>query len=138
MTAWLSGYLSASYEDGARGPDKYDCWGLVREVRHLHCGKHLLPSWGHVRNTMPREFTRAYTLESATMEPCRPEIGAIAAVFRGRLVSHVGVVVEIEGRLAILDISPNCCARWWRVSEFERNFSKVTYYRDCIRLPEQT
>lgn len=136
--SWLSKYQGLQYEDGARGPDKYDCWGLCREVRHSVCGKALLPSWGHVRNDMPREFTRAYENESVQMEQCAAEVGAICAAFRGRLVIHVGCVVEIEGRLAILDISPGATVRWWRIPEFERKFTKVAYYRDRINLPEQT
>lgn len=50
-------YLSASYEDGGRGPARLDCWGLARLARHEVYGLPLLPSWGYVRNTMPKEFT---------------------------------------------------------------------------------
>lgn len=127
---WLSEYQRCTYEDGARGPDKFDCWGLVREVRHKWLGCRLLPSFGHVRNTMPREFTKAYELESATMRECPPEVGAIAAVFRGRICVHVAVIVEIEGALAALEIRAKSGVRWWRISEFERINPQVKYYAD--------
>ena len=127
---WVENYLGKPYEDGARGPDRFDCWGLVRHVRHAHCGARLLPSWGHVRNTMPREFTRAYAAESAKMRQCEPEPGAIAAVFRGMLCIHVGVVVEIDGRLAVLEINQRSGVRWLRVPDFERQYIKVRYYAD--------
>lgn len=130
MSHWLQHYLAAQYEDGARGPDRYDCWGLVREVRHLHCGCRLLPSWGHVRNTMPREFTRAYREVAATMEQCPPEAGAVATVYRGALMLHVGVVIDVGGRLAVLEISQHTGARWRRVADFEAAYQRVAYYRD--------
>ena len=137
--AWLNDYLFSRYVDGSRGDGGcFDCWGLVREVRHKIYGKRLLPSWGAIRNTMPREFTKAYEAEAASMEPCAPEPGAIAAVFTGRLMLHVGVVVALEGRLAVLDINEKSGARWQRIPAFEAPFSKVVYYRDSPSIPEPT
>lgn len=127
---WLNAYLAATYEDGARGPAKYDCWGLCREVRNLHCGKRLLPSFGAIRNTQPKEFTRAYQQESASMEECEPEHGAIAAVFRGPLCIHVAVIIELENGLHALEINPKKGARLMRVSDFESQYLRVIYYRD--------
>lgn len=128
---WVNHYLSATYEDGARGPDKYDCWGLVREARHAHCGKRLLPSWGHIRNTQPREFTEAYRAESQNMELCVPEHGAIAAVMRGAICTHVAVVVAEGEQLYALEINPTKGARIQRLADFAAQYFKVAYYRDC-------
>lgn len=129
---WISHYLDAEYEDGAREwlGKKYDCWALCREVRFLHCGARLLPSWGHVRNTMPRLFTRAYRAEAASMEVCKPEPGAIAAVFRGALMVHVGVCIEIDGRVVVLEMNPKTGVRWRRIHDFEAPYARVVYYRD--------
>ena len=127
---WINHYLAATYEDGARGPDKYDCYGVAREVRHLHCGKRLLPSFGAIRNTQPKEFTRAYQQESENMEECAPEHGAIAAVFRGPLCIHVAVIIELENGLHALEINPKKGARLMRVSDFESQYLRVIYYRD--------
>jgi hypothetical protein len=124
-------YLNATYEDGARGPARYDCWGLVRAVRHELLGLPLLPSFGAVRNTMPAAFTRAYEEQAALMEECKPEPGAIAAVFRGRIVIHVAVVIEIDGDLAVLEIrNDRTSARWLRIPDFESRYLRVIYYRD--------
>jgi len=137
--AWVNAYLFARYVDGARGEGgAFDCWGLAREVRHEIYGKRLLPSWGHIRNTMPRAFTDAYTEQAKELEECPPEPGALAMVFTGRLMLHVGVVVELEGRLAVLDISAQHGPRWQRIPAFEAPFSKVVYYRDSPSIPEPT
>lgn len=127
---WINQYISVNYVDGARGPDDFDCWGLVRHVRHAHCGKALLPSWGHIRNTMPREFTEAYRAEAENMELCEPEHGAIAAVFRGDICLHVGLVIEKSGCLYTLDINPKKGARFQRLSNFKAQYLKVLFYRD--------
>ena len=134
---WLDAYLDVRYRDGARGEVvdgvvEHDCWSLARAVRHEVYGKPLLPSWGHVRNTMPREFARAHeAVASECLEECVPEVGAVAAVLRGRLVTHVGVVVEIDGRLAVLDIrGDGLPVRWQWVADFESRYLRVIYYRD--------
>lgn len=127
---WHTPYLLAEYEDGGRGPHKFDCWGLARHVRHEHCGKRLLPSWGHLRNTQPREFTEAYRTESDQMEESEPEVGAIAAVFRGMICIHVAVVVDLGQGLRVLEINPKRGARLLRVADFEAQYLKVRYYRD--------
>lgn len=130
MSHWVEQYLECRYEDGARGPDRFDCWGLVRHVLHAHLGGRLMPSWGHVRNTMPRLFTRAYQAEATTMEECAPCVGAIAAVFRGAIVAHVGVVVEIGGQLRVLEMNPKTGVRHLSVRDFEAPYFRVVYYRD--------
>lgn len=130
MIAWVNRYLSAKYLDGARGPDEYDCWGLVREVRHQHCGKALLPSWGHVRNDHAREFTRAYHVESSALRECGPERGAIASAFKGRICVHVAVVVDLSGQLFAMEMSRRFGARILRVKDFERQYLKVDYHND--------
>ncbi len=130
MTHWVELYLACEYEDGARGPDKWDCWGLVRHAIHAHLGGRELPSWGDVRRTMPRLFTRAYKAEAASMEECRPEVGAIAAVFRGALMVHVGVCIEIDSRVVVLEMNPKTGVRWRSVRDFEAPYARVVYYRD--------
>lgn len=130
MTAWISQYLHTRYVDGARGPAEWDCWGLVRHVRAAHLGCRLLPSFGDVRSTHPREFTEAYRQESRLMEPCEPEPGAIACVMRGALCIHVGLVVEADGRLGVLEISPKVNCRWLPLTRWKADHTRVEFYRD--------
>ncbi|MNM29956.1 hypothetical protein D3C76_481950 [compost metagenome] len=128
-------YLSSTYEDGGRGPARFDCWGMARAVRHEVYGLPLLPSWGYVRNTMPMEFTRAVNHEAAGMERCEPEVGAIACVWRGDICIHVALIVEAEGRLHGLEMKPSG-ATIKPLRRFQDQYLKVSYHRDRI-LPEQ-
>lgn len=128
-------YLDATYEDGARGPARFDCWGLVRAVRHEVFGLPLMPSWGYVRNTMPREFTRAVNQEADAMERCDPEAGAIACIWRGDICIHVALIVEVDGRLHGLEMKP-AGATIKPLRRFQDQYLKVSYHRDRI-LSEQ-
>lgn len=131
MMDWVSGYLTKRYLDGGRGPDLYDCWGLVREARAQHCGRRLLPEFGDLRNTDPRAFTKAYSTEAAVMEQCKPEHGAIAAVLHGRVCVHVALVLEAEGRLNVLEINPTRGTRFVPLAQWQRDHLNVTFHRDA-------
>lgn len=129
MSSWIDRYLATPYRDGAMGPDAYNCFGLARAVRHEVYGLPLLPEYGrHVQASPGAQ--RDYHLQVDLMEACAPEPGAIAAVFRGQLCIHVGVVVEVEGRLAVLETNQRTGCRWLRVPDFERRWLRVIYYRD--------
>lgn len=127
---WVLPYLAATYEDGGRTMSRMDCWGLVRHARHHHCGKRLLPDFGSLRNTNPRAFTRAYETESASMEECQPEHGAIASVLHGKICVHVALVVENQGRLWVLEINPVRGSRFLPLDRWKRDHLTVTYHRD--------
>lgn len=133
MTSWIDHYLEAEYEDGARGPDKYDCWGIVRDARHRIFGRSLLPSWGHVRNDQLEAFTEAYETErdEGGFELCDPEPGAIAAVFSGDLVYHVALVVEADGRMMVLEIRKKKGCTLTPIDDFIGRCRRVEFYRDC-------
>lgn len=127
---FVNKYLSCTYEDGARGPERFDCWGLCREVRHAELGKRLLAAYGSLRNTDPREFTRAYEEESSMMEQCEPEPGAIAAVLIGRICTHVALVIDSPEGLRILEINPTRGPRCLPLHRWLRDHQTVTFHRD--------
>lgn len=128
---WVNAYLKCRYVDGARGPDAFDCWGLVREARSEHCAKRLLPEFGALRSTDPRSFTRAYESEAALMEQCEPEHGAIAAVLHGKICVHVALVLECAGEFWILEINPKRGPRYLRLGAWMRDHLTVTFHRDA-------
>lgn len=136
----INRYLTAIYEDGGRELPRIDCWGLTILARQELFGLPMLSSFGEVRHTNQRAFQRAYREQvAAALEECQPFPGAIAAAMHGDLCVHVGLVIEREGRLQVLEINPVSNARVTRLSEFRSRdiFTKVIFYRDRI-LREQT
>lgn len=128
---WVNQYLECVYVDGGRGPVEYDCWGMVRHVRHHELGLRLLPSYGSLRNTNPRQFTRAYRKESSLMQECAPEPGAIAAVMIGEICAHVALVIDSPDGLKVLEINPTRGPRCMLLSKWRRDHLTVTYHRDA-------
>jgi cell wall-associated NlpC family hydrolase len=125
----INDYIGLEYEDGGRGPERMDCWGLVRAVRHEIFGFPLLPSFGHIRPTMALQFTRAANDVVKDLTECKPEPGAMAGLFRGKVCFHVAIVVEVDGMLGVLDTTSKIGCRWMSISDFERRALKVKYYK---------
>lgn len=130
MASWLDRYLSCDWvRDGMEYP-RLNCWGLVRLVRSEVFGLPLLPSF-----SIPAEDKRGLTkacgeVVSAYLAECSPADGVIAAAYRGRLCVHVGIVVDVDGRLGVLDVDETAGAGWQALRRFESKFSKVVYYHD--------
>lgn len=43
MSHWAEKYLGLPWENGAAGPESFDCWGFVRHVARQEFGRHLPP-----------------------------------------------------------------------------------------------
>lgn len=127
--------LTVPYLDRGRTMEGLDCWGQLLLVRRA-MGLPELPSIGPVSRAEPLEMQHQYRRVQATLEACLPQPGAIAAVFRGTAFVHVGVVVEIDGRLAVLETNQGSGPRWKSVADFVDTYYKVIFYRDKS-LPEQ-
>lgn len=124
-------YLKTAYRRYGRGPEVFDCWGLVRDARVQMFGKSLLASYGDVGGQKAREMTAAVndTIQHH-LKPSGPVPGAIAMGWRGRLCVHVGIVVEADGRRWVLETDEPTGPVLTRIRDFEFRFLKVTYYDD--------
>ena len=124
-------YLNSTYRRYGRGPDAYDCWGLVREARAVMFSKPLLASYGEIGGQMAREMTEAVNATiQKHLKPADPMPGAMAMGWRGRLCIHVGIVVEVDGRKWVLETDSGTGPVLARIRDFEARFLKVTYYDD--------
>lgn len=117
--------------DGMDYP-RLNCWGLARLARHDIYGLPLLPRSDGITASDKRSLTRACgDVVARHLEQINtPRLGALATVWRGRLCVHVALVVEIENRLAILEVDQRIGCRWQRLHDWERRQTKVIYYHD--------
>ncbi len=123
-------YLTSAYLDGGRGPDAFDCWGLVRHARHHMLGKPLMPEYGLVPADDKAGLTEAVAVESSAFTTCKPIPGAIATAWERRLCTHVGLVLSVDGRPMVLETNAGSGPRLTPVRAFERRFSRVIYWND--------
>lgn len=126
----LNRYLASVYRDGGRGPHEFDCWGLTRTVRHALYGCSLLNEWGHVDPNSKRQVTGAWCEALPMLNQCSPAVGALACVFHGCLLVHMGVVVDADRGLAVLETLPETGPRIMPINRFERINQRVEYWND--------
>lgn len=130
MTAWVDKYLGSTWSYGGRTLPNIDCYGLVRCVRAELFGDERLPEYGNIAAGMPLDFTRAYMRTAAEcFEECEPEIGALACVFTGRACTHIAIIVELEGRMAVLETGSKTGPMWSRLQQFQARYARIRYYR---------
>lgn len=132
----MNRYLTTAYAPGGRGPDAFDCWGLVRDARHELLGRPLLPSHGAISPADKRGLTRACgEVVDQHLHECLPRAGAIAAGWSGRVCVHVGLLIDVDGRLLVLETDEPTGPCLTRPYQFESRYTRVTYYDDQ-NIPE--
>ncbi|MGH8010288.1 MAG: hypothetical protein ACREQ3_25110 [Candidatus Binatia bacterium] len=123
-------FLNTRYVEGGRGPHEYDCWGLVRAVRHEVFHFPLLPSHSEVAPTDKDAMTAVCQeiIDCAGLKECTAQEGAIAAAWAARLCMHVGIVVQADGRLWVLETDKPTGPCMTPVRVFENRYTRVTYH----------
>ena len=115
----------------ASEPPFFNCWSLVRRLRVELFGLPLLPLYGGINADDKRSLTKAASETIAIhLKECSLQFGAIAACYRVSLCVHVGIVVEVDGRLCIAEIGSKTGFRIQSVERFEASYTKVRYYID--------
>ena len=103
----------------------------MRELRVELFDLPLLPLYGGINADDKRSLTKAASETiSGHLKECDVRIGAIAACYRVSLCVHVGIVVEIDGKLHIAEIGNKTGFRILSIERFEASYTKVRYYID--------
>ena len=84
--------MAARYEEGGRGPDAYDCFGLFAELcrrRGMPIPDHPTPAELPDRD---RDIKAAIDVEWLPLEA--PEVGCAVVLRKGPWMSHIGMVLD--------------------------------------------
>lgn len=117
-------YLKIKWVEGGRKFPELDCYGLVNKVRE-DLGFDLWPDFEGVGKDgldyHMREFLRQ-RIEA------RPVPGAMVLVYKGKLVNHVGVIVELEKELYVAESNPRRNVSFTPLSRFLRQNPKLDFW----------
>lgn len=122
----INAYIGLPWVAGARGPDAFDCWGLLRYVQAAHFGRALpdLPEFGAVARDLYQARMTSRAWESIAV----PEHGA-GVLMRDGDAPHVGVWLDCEGG-GVLHAMERVGVVWTpRQSLRLIGFSRLKYYR---------
>lgn len=120
-------YRSVVWEKGGRAYPALDCFGIVNEIRR-DLGLALWPEFAGVTkddNGLDRE-ARGLMID---LQRCEPVPGVGIACYSGSLVTHVAIVVEIDGVLHAAECNPRSNVTFLPLARFARRFIRVEYYQ---------
>lgn len=130
----LNDLLDVPYIPNGRSAEGADCYGLTRMARVYLFGKPWMPVHGAVEGSDKKALTGAVTEEAARYREVKPYPAAVATAWRGKLCTHIAVVVDVDGRRMILETNEPGKAdhgpRLVNLRHFEQRFAKVVYYDD--------
>src|SRR5512139_120940 len=104
--AYINSVIGKPFMDGGRGPETFDCWGLICDA-YQRCRGIVLPSYDFISAANQREAAKAaldYRATWVDVVPGREERGDVA-LFRP---CHVGVVISRGYMLHVDEDLPVC------------------------------
>ncbi|MCS2155460.1 nitrite transporter [Scandinavium sp. H11S7] len=119
-------YLSVTWLKGGRAYPELDCFGIVNEIRR-DLSLHEWPDFAGVTKDNGGLDREARNL-MCRLKRCEPCVGAGVACYSGSAVTHVGVVVEINGQLHVAECNPNTNVTFLPLARFKRRFIKVEFW----------
>lgn len=120
-------YLSVVWQKGGRVYPELDCFGVVNEVR-----KDLgMPEWPDFAGVTKDNggLNREARKLMLSLERCEPCEGAGVACYSGSTVTHVGVVVNINGEFYVVDCNEKSNVSVRTVARFIRQYVKVEFWK---------
>lgn len=128
----IDDFLRTRYVPFGRKPPELDCWGLVRLARASLFGRAMLPSYSETDPDDKAGLTKAASevrVQGGFVE-VQPRPGAIATGWRARLCVHVGLIVEADGRLWVLETDAGTGPTLTKINAFEARYTRVVFYDD--------
>ena len=130
MSHWAALYVGKPYRLGARGPDAYDCWGLLLDVYQRQFGI-VLPTLPGISAATAVKISREIDLASKEEwdEVQTPFDGCAVAMSQSKAYHHVGIFVEADGS-KILHASDNYRVVIESTKRIAlRGFRKIAYFK---------
>lgn len=120
-------YRSVTWLKGGRAFPKIDCFGIVNEIRR-DLG---LPEWPEFAGITKDGdgLDKSARLLMKGLSRCEPEVGAGVACYTGSTVTHVAIVVRIDGILHAAECNPRTNVTFLPLPRFSRRFVKVEYWK---------
>ncbi|MDI3359786.1 nitrite transporter [Lelliottia sp. V89_10] len=122
----LNKYLSVKWLKGGRSYPELDCFGIVNEIRRDMD----LPEWPDFAGVTKDENGLDHEARKlmVRLRQCEPQEGAGIACYSGSVVTHVGIVVCIDGQLVAAECNPKTNVTFLPLARFIRRFAKVEFW----------
>lgn len=144
MDVSLLDLLAVPYVDGGRDLSGLDCYGQVWYARQHVVRRPLSRSYAHILCANKEGMTAAFFAMLPAFIEVLPRHGAIGCCFKRDaegtpILLHVGLVLNVDGQLKVLNTNAKSGAELLPVRGFNRLAVEVRYYDDSHDpgVPEQ-
>jgi len=127
---WASEYIGKPWVLAARGPDAFDCWGLVHYIYANRYDLELPPYIMRTRDVA--EYGKAIDAQKTNPDWIHldePEEGCVVALSRSKIFHHVGIWLDVdEGRVLHCYDGSNVIAQ--SISTMEKQlWARIEFYK---------
>lgn len=96
---WITDYLGKKWASGGRGPDKFDCWGILMDIYKKQLGVDI-ESYPGVESCGFKETAKMFNNGmngSKWVEINKPKDICAVGLSRNKRIHHVGVYADVDG-----------------------------------------
>ncbi len=96
---WAAQYIGKPWQNGGRGPDAFDCWGLLRFIyfKHLEIRLPAYPGINAKNAKYVSGLIEGEALHSWTEQDIPDEFSAVAMASGCAVFTHVGIYTRVDG-----------------------------------------
>lgn len=129
--SWVMPLLSKKWVANARGPETFDCWGLVCHVYKTQFGV-TLPEYLDIQPEERVRVAKAMTTDTGSPPWChvdKPQHGDLVGLSGNKAIHHVGVFLDVDGG-AVLHISSTSGVMCQRLNQLKLlGFHNIQFFR---------
>lgn len=125
---WAENLIGKPWVAGARGPEAFDCWGLLAWVYADRLGV-TLPTLGHIDPKNLQAVAAAFVdISPAWQEIPRPVDLCAVAMSQNKRIHHVGIWLDSEK--GVLHAMEKSCVIFQGISSLASSgFQTIKYYK---------
>lgn len=126
---WVTRYLNKKWEPCGRGPDTFDCWGLIYDFYKRFLGVPL-PLYQVLPSDL-RNVSETFSESSGSdmwQRVSNPEAFDVVGLGRKSIIHHVGLYLENDGGM-ILHVGDGIPAKAETLNEIRKQYKRIEFYR---------
>lgn len=126
---WGTKYISKKWVLGARGPDEFDCWGLLICIYRERYGLEL-PDLGGIEWRTAAESTNAEIGKPFGWEPVEiPFDGCAVGLGTNKFFHHVGIYLDTDGGLILHAVNKRNTIAQSVTGLRQSGFRRIQYFK---------
>ena len=133
---WASNYIGLRWEEGASGPNAYDCWGLVKHLQETYYNKSLpdlqLSNFDVKETRLSIRDDNNYD-NWEEVDNGLVKDGDCILLSGTQSFSHIGVIIKVNGSFGVMHSLKGCGVLFQEYNKlFQMGWRQRKLYRSVV------